>query len=92
MFWKTLGALCTVFDTVFEHQFSALLARLPPRGNAASGRFATKVGELLVGLVQDGVLLFKAHCNGVLVRIAVKTSTSTDAISNWFCASHSMSK
>ena len=90
--WKTLEGLYTVFDPIFEHQFSAVLARLPPWGNAASGRFATKLGELLVGLVQDGVLLFKTHCNRVLVRVAMKTSTSRGAISNCFCISQTTSK
>ena len=52
-----------------------------PRGNItckttyiASWWLPAEFGEILVGFVQDGMLLFNAHLYGVLMRIAVEAS------------------
>lgn len=45
-----------------------------PWGNTASGRLAAEACELLVGLVEDGVLLLDGHLGWVLVRVAVETA------------------
>lgn len=52
-----------------------------PKGNIepktayiASWRFPTELGEILVSLVQDSVLLFQVHLHGILMRVAVEAS------------------
>lgn len=40
----------------------------------ASWWLPTELSEILVGFIQDGMLLFNAHLYGVLMRIAVEAS------------------
>lgn len=40
----------------------------------ASGWLPAELGEILVGFIQDGMLLFNAHLYGVLMRVAVEAS------------------
>lgn len=61
----------TILEPVFQHQLGTFFRCFPPRRDGASRRFAAEVGELLVRLVEDGVLLFQRHPRRVLVRIAV---------------------
>jgi len=76
----------TVFNTILQHQLRAFLRCFPPRCDAASWRFAAEVCELLVGLVEDSVLLFEGHSDWVLVRVAVEASASSSATTNRHCS------
>ena len=49
----------------------------PPWRHAASRRLPTELGEILIRLIQDGVLLLDGHGHRVLVRVAVKASANT---------------
>ena len=61
----------TVFDSILQHQLRPFLTRLPPGRHTAPGRLATELSQLLVRLIQDGMLLFEVHRDGVFVGIAV---------------------
>ena len=66
--------LLTIFDTVLEHQLSPFLTSFPPRGDVTSRRPSTKFREVLIGLVQNGMLLLKAHSHWVFMRISMQPS------------------
>lgn len=51
-----------------------LVSNLPPGSYRAPGRLAAEVGELFVGLVEDGVLLLDIHLGWVLMRVAMETA------------------
>ena len=65
----------TVFHPIFEHQFCTFLARFPPWGHAASRRLPTELGEILVCLIQDSMLLLDRHGHRIFMRVAMKSST-----------------
>lgn len=70
----------TILDPVFQHQLGALFGCFPPRRDGASRRSAAEVGDLLVRLVEDGMLLFQRHPRRILVRIAVQPSGFSSAM------------
>ena len=49
----------TILDPVFQHELGALFGCFPPRRDGAARRFAAEVGDLLVRLVEDGMLLLQ---------------------------------
>lgn len=61
----------TILEPVFQHQLGAFFRCFPPWRNGASRRFAAEITDLLVRLVEDGMLLFQRHLGRVFVRIAV---------------------
>lgn len=61
----------TIFNPILEHELGTLLARFPPWRNIPTGRLPTEFGQVLVGLVEDSVLLLEAHSLGVLVAVSV---------------------
>ena len=65
--------LCTVFNSVFQHKLSPFLRCFPPRGNATTWRLAAEFSELLVGFIQNRMLLFNGQLGRVLMRISMKT-------------------
>ena len=65
-----------VLNTILEHQLRALLGRLPPWRNVASGWLAAELGKLLISLIEDSVLLLKSHRIGVLMRVAVQAAVT----------------
>lgn len=61
----------TIFHAILEHQLGTLLARFPPWCDVPTRRLSTELGQVLVRLIKDGVLLLEAHSLGVLVAVAV---------------------
>lgn len=62
----------TVFDPILHHQFSPLFARFPPWSDNSPRGLPTKLSQLLVRLVHNGVLLLQVHLRWVLVRISMQ--------------------
>ena len=69
------GGRLTIFYTVLEHQLRTFLACFPPWRNATSRWLSTKLCEIFVRLIQNGMLLLNGHSNRVLVRVAVQPTT-----------------
>ena len=64
----------TIFHAVFEHKLGTFLAGFPPWRDVASRWLPTKFGKILVGFVENGMLLLETHGLRVLVRVAMEPS------------------